>query len=705
LFGDFDTGLTVTELARYSRTVTGAKSEFEGKLFGYNAFATRTSQAYIRDEIPGDGTSGLYRLSQSNIVINSDKVHIETRDRFQSEVIIETRNLTPYLDYDIDPVLGTVLFKEPIPVRDGDFNPIFIVAEYETQNSSDERLTYGGRGAFKPVSSLEIGLTEIHEGNVGASGKLRGADLTYKPDGKTTLKGEFARSARSVAARDTRGDAWLLEAVHRDDRFSAKIYDRERDLGYGLGQQSNSQTGVRELGADARYKPFDTVTWNGKAYHEDVLSTGERRLLAESDVQLREGGLIAQLGLRSVKDEDGSGQVSASNQALAGASYELPGQRLKLRANAEQALGRAESIDFPNRYRVGADYKLSALTTLFTTQEFDRGDKLSTDLLRIGLRTTPWSGAQLQSAIGDQVSNDSTRLYSSLGLTQKWQIDKHWQADFSVDRGETVKDEGASPFNTNVTPASGPLSGAYTAFAVGTGYSNRDWSGNGRIERRISDTGDRFNLLLHLDRKLDQGTSVAAGIIYTDTTMMTSTTRNLDARAGFARRPADSPWIWLDRLDFITQTLANPSGESSAHKVVNNLNLNYRLSRQTQWSFQYGEKYVFDRIGGTDYDGFTDLLGLEARHDLSAKWDIGASGATLHSWSSRTMGYCLGVSVGHELMGNAWVALGYNVLGFNDKDFGASDYHARGVYLSVRAKFDQDTLGLNNPTAGSGARP
>ena len=40
MFGDYDTGLTVTELSRYSRTLNGLKSEYQGKTFAYNAFAT-----------------------------------------------------------------------------------------------------------------------------------------------------------------------------------------------------------------------------------------------------------------------------------------------------------------------------------------------------------------------------------------------------------------------------------------------------------------------------------------------------------------------------------------------------------------------------------------------------------------------------------------------------------------------------------------
>ena len=71
LFGDFDSALSVTELARYERRFNGLKTEFRGDNLGYSVFATDTNQSFMRDEIRGDGTSGLYRLSSAPIIANS----------------------------------------------------------------------------------------------------------------------------------------------------------------------------------------------------------------------------------------------------------------------------------------------------------------------------------------------------------------------------------------------------------------------------------------------------------------------------------------------------------------------------------------------------------------------------------------------------------------------------------------------------------
>ncbi|MBI5233667.1 MAG: OmpA family protein, partial [Deltaproteobacteria bacterium] len=118
LFGDFETGVTATELSRYSRNLNGLKSEMKGEKYDFNVFVSDTNQAFVKDEIRGDGTSGLYRLSRKNIVINSEAITIETRDRFRSEVIISSQPLGRHIDYNIDYDAGTIYFKSPVYSRD-----------------------------------------------------------------------------------------------------------------------------------------------------------------------------------------------------------------------------------------------------------------------------------------------------------------------------------------------------------------------------------------------------------------------------------------------------------------------------------------------------------------------------------------------------------------------------------------------------------
>ena len=118
-------------------------------------------------------------------------------------------------------------------------------------------------------------------------------------------------------------------------------------------------------------------------------------------------------------------------------------------------------------------------------------------------------------------------------------------------------------------------------------------------------------------------------------------------------------------------------------------------NRHTQIALQYGAKYVLDTIDGTEYKGYTDLIGAEIRHDLTQDWDIGVFGSIMRSLNSGVRDYGLGSSIGYNLMDNMWLSVGYNVRGLNDRDFTAASYRAKGAFITIRMKFDQDTFGLN----------
>jgi hypothetical protein len=139
LFGDYNTGLSVTDLSRYERRLNGFKSEYRGDNVGYSVFAATTNQAFHRDEIRGTGTSGLYRLSFAPIIANSELVRIEVRDRFDSGQVISSTSLSRFLDYNLDTLNGELYFKRPVPSRDFDFNPVYIVVRLVSPMSRMKR--------------------------------------------------------------------------------------------------------------------------------------------------------------------------------------------------------------------------------------------------------------------------------------------------------------------------------------------------------------------------------------------------------------------------------------------------------------------------------------------------------------------------------------------------------------------------------------
>jgi len=701
MFGDYDTGLTVTELSRYSRTVNGVKSEFKGDKMGYNAFASVTSQAYVKDEIQGNGTSGVYKLTRGNLMMNSDKIRIETRDRFQSQNVVNVQTLTRYLDYDIDYYLGTLTFREPIQSRDSNFNPTYIVVEYESADPQDSKATYGGRGSFKPVKELEVGATAVHEGTIGATGNLSGFDATYMLDEKTKLRGELAGTDRNRAGNVSSGNAWLGEVTHHEEVWDGKVYLREQSGGFGIGQQAPSEIATRKMGVDGRYKLDDSTQVKGQAYKQENLTTGANNLVVDGRVDEKVSeALSAYYGARVARDTNTVGN-SQSNQLLAGAAYTTLDRKLTMRAAGELSAGTAGSVIMPNRLILGSDYKLTEQTKAFAEQEFARGEKIAANTTRVGLRTQPWQGAEMSASVANNFNNDAERMYANMGMVQNWQIDEHWQTNFSVDRSQTIRNT-AAPINLNTPLPSGTMppaagyTGDFTSFAVGGGYNDTLWSANGRVELRKASLGDQQNLQLGMQRNLEEGRSMAAGYVLRQADGAAFSTRSSDLRLSYAYRPNDSEWVWLNRADYITQNSNTAGASLKGDKLVNNFNANWMPNRRTQIALQYGAKYVLDTIDNTDYSGYTDLIGVEVRRDLNQDWDIGAFGSTMRSWNSGVNSHGVGASVGYKVMNNMWVAAGYNLRGMNDRDFANATYRGQGPFITLRMKVDQDTFGLNN---------
>ena len=702
LFGDFDTGLSVTELSRYSRSLNGLKADWHGDRFEANLFGTETAQAYARDEIRGDGTSGLYRLSRKNIVLNTDKITIETRDRLRSEIIVSSQVLSRFLDYSIDYDAGTVFFKQPIRSRDEEFNHVFIVAEYETRDAGTQALSYGGRvGAKLLDDNLKTGVSYIREGQVTGAGNLYGLDASYKI-GTTTLKGEVAHSDTNFGGSTREGNAYLAELQHQGPKLQGKLYYREQETGFGLGQLNGSETGTRKGGLDALYKLTDKVSLGGQAYRQYNLATGAVQDVVEETSSYLSSRYGARLGLRHASDRLGDGTAQTSNQLTVGGEWLTVDKRLTLHAGHDQSIGARNNASFPTRTTLGADYKLTEKTMLFAQQEFTSGAGADSNTTSAGMKAVPWQGGAVNTSLGQNLNENGQRIFALFGLKQTWKVTDKWSVDSGVDRSQTVKKPGGYQFNVNVPSASG-ASQDFTAVSLGSSYQELKWNWNSRLELRNSDLEDKWGIVTAFVGEPKQGWGWSARCQIFDTTNANGSSRvSGDLRFGVVHRPLHARWIILDRLDFLYDRERGapatlPGGTATSReldnrRIVNNLNANFRPDAKSQLSLQYGAKYVLQTVDGRNYSGYTDLIGIEGRYDLASDWDVGLRGSLLHSWHAGQSSYSAGPSVGYKVVKNAWISLGYNILGFTDADFSAANYTAQGPFVRFRFKFDQNSV-------------
>jgi len=735
LFGDFETGFTDTQLTRYSRTLNGVKAAYEGTKLRATGFAANSDTLYTRDEIQGNGLSGPYRLSGRNIVPNSDKLRIEVRNRFRSELIVSSRELARHIDYDIDIVSGTIRFREPVLSRDLGLNPIFIIADYEVENGRSSKLVAAARVAAKLMRGrVELGVSGIRDETAGRA-TVAGVDLKARVSASTTVRAEAATGGRDGLGE---GQAYLAEVEHHGPVADVLAYARQQDAMFGVGQQNLVEAGTRKFGFDGKVHLSGRLSLTGSAWHQQQLNGSATRTAGEARLEYRRDTGTVFLGAQMAMDRGRDGKERDSRLLTLGGSQILFDGKLTIAGQTQFAPGGdKDSVDFPIRHQITAGYRITPGIRLIGGYEIANGQDFVVHTKQIGFDVAPWAGAKLTSTLNQQAANASGigenggRTFAQYGMTQSLPIGKRWTLDATLDAASTIR--GSIPQGAVINPfqpvASGGSigtassgmggsfgtvsgSGNFTAATFGAAYRADRWSWNGRIEYRDSTADTRLGLTTNFLRSLGEGQTLASSIrAYRTTDAAGAAGTFASADLALALRPFDSRWSILERFELRHESAddgfsaannlgvpAYGAGDQVTGRVINNLAVNYRSGPEGKGhgfeaTVYYGSKYVRGRFQDDVYTGYIDVTGFELRKDIGTRFDIGLQGSVQHAWDRGAVAFSGGPSAGVSPAKNVWITGGYNISGYRDRDFEEDRYTRRGPYVTMRLKFDQRTLG------------
>ncbi len=719
VFGDFNTDMRDSELSAYSRRLSGLRAIHEGERFSATVFAAETNQGFVKDEIPADGTSGPYTLSEAPIVRGSEEIYIEVRDRTRPDQVLARRNLVRFVDYDIDYDTGRLLFRAPVDATDAAFNEQVIVADYEAVSDAERNVTYGGRAAVSfGEGALKVGLSHIHEdGGVDAAdaeSELTGIDLRGRLGEQTQFRAEYAtstnRPGEDGSAEDT-GEAWLVEVAHQREGVAVIAYAREEGAGFGLGQTGSNTQGVRRVGAEVSALVGDSVdadtgnrrtrTLRAAGYREESLSQDATRTVGELSLQQSTGHGSAEIGLRSV-NETVDEAPRESILATASLSRSFPEFGLTVLAAHDQPLGEKNSDEvslFPGRTLIGLDKQLTQRATLNLRHEHLEGSNASGNNTIVGVTLLPWQGGRITSGLSNVTQDNSQRLSATVGVDQTLRLSPTWSLSVgAADRSKIDGDEAPlDPFaDTAVSPlAEGERSvltsdESFTSAYLGLAYRAEKEVASVRGEMRESLDTLRYAAILGGARQITEEFSYAGAVRYqTEEGGERSNRQSMDARLGAALRPREEGTVFFNRLDLKS---SREEGQFDDWRLVNNFTTNTMVTDRTQLAGLVGVKYVETELEDVQVSGWTHLLGAELRHDITERLDIGLQALMMHSGASRTKEYSIGPSIGFSPRNDVWLSLGYNFTGFEDDDFEAAEYADEGVYVKLRLKFDQDDI-------------
>ncbi len=319
MWGNFKVGYMANELAQVDRGLYGGNLHFGSERatsFGerritLDGFAAEPGTVPSREEFRGTGGS-LYFLKRQDLLVGSERMHIELRDK-DSGIVNGVVNLRPGLDYDIDYLQGRVLLSEPLSSTANDNllirssglsgDEAYLVVRYEYSPGLDQidALATGGQGQVWVTDYLKIGLTANRNDDDGVDSNLKGADITLRKSSDTWVKVQAGQSDGLVSNSLTSNDGGFgfLSAVPpltTEDNASAY----RADVSVGLGDFFKSAKGRLNLytqSLEAGYSApglntlTDTDLYGGKF---TMPITEKLNVTAKADSRVQQLGLQTQ---------------------------------------------------------------------------------------------------------------------------------------------------------------------------------------------------------------------------------------------------------------------------------------------------------------------------------------------------------------------------------------------------------------------------
>ncbi|MHB8092504.1 MAG: DUF7507 domain-containing protein [Syntrophales bacterium] len=694
LYGDYRTDLNETRLAAYNRSFNGLKYELNTEKFKIRSFGSYTDQTQVMDALPGKGISGYYYLTRRPVIEGSERIVIEVRDRYQPDNVLSRESKGRGSDYEIDYDLGAILFKEPIPSHDGDYNPIYVVASYESKTDGEKYYIYGGRGAFSVFKGLEVGATGIVEEKAVGSYRLMGTDLTLTLPRKTVVKAEYVETKalfeESGIFNWSSDRAWSvnLESQPVEKLSLAGYY---RTLGHDFMNMSavDASRGTTKYGFDAAYELRPDTRIQGKFFDErdDLNSMNHRFGSVGIRTKFKKTKITGEISNESSSDSY-IPLTNANTRSPFDISQETPheltaakiGIETELRPDLSLTVSHKQNLiqDSYHMSQAGLSYRLNSQNRLYLREEYQKYQDRDEMRTLFGVETEMLKNTVAYNEYRLADGADGSRNQNVLGLRNKFLLGKGVTGNVAAEYLKTVS--GAQRMGEPDAVA-GSLGLEYLAkeeFKVTSRFEHRRELIDSGRESYLGELGLAYKL--HPDYSLllrERYFTEDAGIGGQQTSSRTM--------VGVAYRP-----LLTNRFNALTKL--EYKNETNAAAVPSFREQAWIFSGEGIWQatprLQLTGKYAGKLSRDEEFSVYTDLISGRFIYDLTDRWDIGAEYRLLtsHAVNSRYQGGA--IEVGYRVIKNLWVSAGYSFDKF-DADLAGDGYQGEGPYLKLRVKFDE----------------
>ncbi|TYB97768.1 MAG: DUF11 domain-containing protein [Kosmotoga sp.] len=168
-----------------SRNGFGLSSEYYSKKFNYKIFVEPNNYKTISESIPGKGIRGIYKLTNNDIVRNSETILLVVKNEEGKTLRSELQKRG--VDYEINYQSGSLIFESPVPRFNDDFNLVYINIVYSVKIEIESNLSIM---AFTRVSDddYDMYLQGYTDGLNSDGSKLIMGGITNKIENKHKIE-------------------------------------------------------------------------------------------------------------------------------------------------------------------------------------------------------------------------------------------------------------------------------------------------------------------------------------------------------------------------------------------------------------------------------------------------------------------------------------------------------------------------------------
>jgi uncharacterized repeat protein (TIGR01451 family) len=701
LWGDFTTDAqsTMRKLTNYSRSLTGVKEHYENDRVSVTAFASRDTTRQVIEELRANGTSGPFQLGTQGALVNSEKVEIITRDRNQPAIIVQSVPQARFSDYEIEVLTGRILFKAPVASFDANLNPVFIRVTYEVDQGGDAFWVVGVDGQVKVTDRVQVGAVYVKDKNPLLPFTLGGANLAVKVGESTFVIGEAARTESGLD--DTKGNAGRIEIKHESTNLKANAYVAKTDVGFNNPGSYLSQ-GRGESGGKLDYQLTEKAR-----IHAEALRTED-----EATHAVRDGATLAvhyqiakrlsfEIGMRHAAEKGDTLLSPVPPVAGQPLPEPMPSEVTTVRARVDAGVpgvenaalyGEAE-VDIHDADKkilaVGGEYTLPNKGRIYGRHEFissitgpyglNPNERQNTTA--VGIDTEYMKDGRMFSEYRIRDAMSGGDVEAALGLRNLWSIAPGLKLGTTFERVHALAGTGQDES---------------TAVALALEYTGSDrWKGSTRLEVRNGSTQDSLLFTVGLAARLNKDWTALARNAYNLTRTEGAGDHVIERmQAGLAWRDTETNrWNMLARVEHrMEHDDSTPGVDLRTSTQILSIHADWQPRRPFLVSGRYAAKWSGDTSNGLSTRYHAQVVGARATWEFLPKWDVGVVTSVLMGEGTTSKQYGIGFEVGYLVAQNLWVSAGYNVTGYRDADMAGADYTAKGPYVRLRYKFDEDTL-------------